>query len=181
MCIDKIEMYYLVHMICSFTPASIFTLRCKVSNKLCDLFLIVYIASIPQEEPSPGQRGTLNHPPVVMRTTALPVPTWSYCEAEMGEMVMMEYQDSQAEMERMDHLAPEDQLDPLAPLASLLLILVCRVPLGQRDPLALLGPQEQRDPLDLRDQPLALVGLFMCAGDEPPVLAHLEQSWCTQE
>ena len=73
------------------------------------------------------------------------------------------------------------------------MILVCRVPLGpldQRDQPALLDlkaakahldPLAPLDPLDLRDQPLALVGLFMYAGDEPPVLAHLEQSWCTQE
>ena len=44
---------------------------------------------LPQEEPSPGQRGTLTSPPVVMGTTVHPVPTWSYCEAEMGGMVMM--------------------------------------------------------------------------------------------
>ena len=54
----------------------------------------------------------------------------------------------------------------------------------QKDPPALLDLKAAKahlDPVDLRDQPLALVGLFMYAGDEPPVLAHLEQSWCTQE
>ena len=152
-----------------------------------------------------------------MRATAHPVPTWSYCEAEMGGMECQDLQAETEEMERQEHPAPKD------PLAPLLLILVCRAllgPLDQRDPLALqeqmdlldpleptetpalLGPQEQRDPLalldlkvskahldplapldplDLRGEPLALAGLFMYAGDEPPVLAHLEQSWCTQE
>ena len=92
--------------------------------------------------------------------------------------------------------APRDQLDPLAPLVPLLLILVCRVPLGpldQRDPPALLDLKAAKahldplanmaslDPLDLQDQSLALVGLFTYAGDEPPVLVHLEHSWCMQE
>ena len=70
-----------------------------------------------------------------------------------------------------------DPLDPLEPTETPAL-LDLKAAKAHLDPLANLAPL---DPLDLRDEPLALVGLFMYAGDEPPVLAHLEQSWCTQE
>ena len=95
-------------------------------------------------------------------------------------------------------LGPLDQRDPLALLEQMDLLDLLEPtetpallgPQEQRDPLALLDlkaakahldPLAPLDPLDLRDQPLALVGLFMYAGDEPPVLTHLEQSWCMQD
>ena len=43
------------------------------------------------------------------------------------------------------------------------------------------GILDSLDPLDLQNQLIPLVGLCTSAGDGPPVLAHLEQSWSTQE
>ena len=104
-------------------------------------------------------RGAENHPSVEMRGAQNHLPVVMRTTALPVTMVKMECQDLLGQRDPLallDLKAAKAHVDPLANMASL-------------------------ETVELRDEPLALVGLFMYAGDEPPVLAHLEQSWCTQE
>ena len=123
-------------------------------------------------------RGAQNHPPVVMRG------------AENHPPVVMRGSQNHPSVEMR---GAQNYLPVVMRTTALPVKMECQDLLGQRDPLALLDLKAAKahvDPLanmasletvELPDEPLALVGLFMYTGDEPPVLTHLEQSWCTQE